>query len=736
MCEILNTQFFSKIQFIYSGNANKSSLSLRNKIRGNVLIVTLIFLGALSVTVGTALHMTNVQGQLTSRTGDGYKLFAASDAELERMYSLWKSLMNQQQLSKFQYPGAGDLYMNVINTCFADTSGNGSGMATLLGGSGGQLNGVSGVNICYNPTLTGTYNNTDNGNNQCGVKTLGQRIRSVNSLGEPKNTTSGTTGNFSPTLPTYSAAYPGHPGWFVLNTTYLAEVSLYMIGITGSFSVHVGRTFTQSVIPVSQAAIYYYDDLVFHPGSSMTIAGPVHSNGSLDIRTSSASATLALTGNVSYSSPVLLSSTSITGNGGTVVSSTSTGSTARVAPDQWTSPLIPVPYDTYIDLNSSTNLTSTNTTLKQNVSEGYRELLDPPMNAFTSGSFVPGYSPQDDINNNNDPSSVSRVRFFNQAGLKLVASKSGTSQIVKAYDINNNEIHDTSGFLAMAINSSTTAVTSGTLNNTIYDYRQQTNIEVTNIDLYWLNQFINSLTVSNGIYYFDTGNSYNGIVYFTNTDQAGANAGQSSVGGTTTAVRLLNGAQLPTTGTNGNGLGFTFATNDGLYIQGNYNTQGGTVSASGTTPLPAQVLADAVTVLSNGWSDANNTTVNSGSSGLDAISLLGTRIAQNTTIQTSIVSGIAVDSNGADPGGAHNFIRLLEAWSPDPANPKTLNFMGSIAQLFHSQVFNGLWRGTSDANRYYSTPYRNWSFNPDVWNHPPPGTFANILFVRGQWTRY
>ena len=714
--------------------------------QGNVLIITLFFLVILSITVGEALYMTNVQGRLSSRTNDSYKLYAASDAELERMYAQWKSLMNQQQLSTFQYPGPGDLYVNVINTCYPGTD---LGIATLLTGTGVGLNGNFGIKIRYSSILTATYNNSSGTSNLFNTQTKPQRIQSVNALGVPTPTVSGSVGDLSPTSATYSADYPGHPGWKMLNTTYLAEVALYTTDLTGILSAHVGRTFTQSVIPVSQAAIFYDDNLTFKPGASMTIAGPIQTNGNLMINPSGG--TLALTGNVSYSG----STVSIPNNGTTVVSSTAASSTALVTPNHWSSPMIPVPNDTYDALTNIQNLNSSNPALRTNVSDSYRELLDPPVNAFSSGVPVPNYNSTTDAN---DPSAVSRVRFYNQASLRLVVSRTGSGgpQIVRAYDSNNNAIADSSGYLNAAINPPTTTLASGSvaaLNTSIYDYRQQANIEVTNIDLNLLNNFIQSLPA----------NTYNGIVYFTNMDQTANNS-------VVTAVRLINGAQLPTTGTGGGGLGFTFATNDGLYIQGDYNTRGGTVTSSGTIPLPSQVLADAVTVLSNGWNDANNLIPTAsniagqpyGSGVVMNQDLVTIRNAITTNINTSFVAGItsSTDTSITNPdGGAHNFIRVMENWSTlQGTNPQsgganlfganystltsaqTLNFMGSIAQLFHSKVFDGLFKGnttqTSDGGYVYQTPNRNWSYNPDIWKHPPPGTFANIQFVRGQWTRY
>ena len=59
--------------------------------------------------------------------------------------------------------------------------------------------------------------------------------------------------------------------------------------------------------------------------------------------------------------------------------------------------------------------------------------------------------------------------------------------------------------------------------------------------------------------------------------------------GTDAAVRLVNGAQLPSQG-------LTFVSENPVYIQGDYNT---------VNKVPAAVLGDAITVLSNNWEPKN-----------------------------------------------------------------------------------------------------------------------------------
>ena len=71
------------------------------------------------------------------------------------------------------------------------------------------------------------------------------------------------------------------------------------------------------------------------------------------------------------------------------------------------------------------------------------------------------------------------------------------------------------------------------------------------------------------------------------------------------ALKLINGgivggvSSLPDTG-------LTIATENGVYVQGNYNTTN--ASAMATPDRPAAILADAITILSNNWTDARSLT--------------------------------------------------------------------------------------------------------------------------------
>ena len=208
-------------------------------------------------------------------------------------------------------------------------------------------------------------------------------------------------------------------------------------------------------------------------------------------------------------------------------------------------------------------------------------------------------------------------------------------------------------------------------------------------------------------------------------------------------VRLINGQTIPgvyDAATPANTRGFTVSSENGIYVRGNYNSTGVvSVPSTGNTPyneylpfdgathIPASVVADGVTILSNNWNDAQ-----SFSSPYNQAS----RIATQTTMRFAMLSGDTISSRDATPnqggisprlnGGVHNFKRFLERWTTI-----NFNYAGSLINLFNSQNNNGSFKC---CNTVYNPPRRNWVFDstflqPD---RIPPGTpFFQYLQTTG-----
>jgi hypothetical protein len=179
------------------------------------------------------------------------------------------------------------------------------------------------------------------------------------------------------------------------------------------------------------------------------------------------------------------------------------------------------------------------------------------------------------------------------------------------------------------------------------------------------------------------------------------------------ALKIVNGAlgQLPN--------GITVTSENPVYVQGNYNSNGDFVTAGN---VPAAVIADAVTLLSNNWNDLRSFNSPWDSDG---------RRATTTSYRMAVVTGKGIPfpqpagtsaSFGSD-GGAHNFVRSLEDWDTQ-ANPGTVEhrYRGSMVSFFINRQAVGTFKCcNADA---YNRGDRAWTFDTDFLlpTRLPPGT--------------
>jgi hypothetical protein len=215
------------------------------------------------------------------------------------------------------------------------------------------------------------------------------------------------------------------------------------------------------------------------------------------------------------------------------------------------------------------------------------------------------------------------------------------------------------------------------------------------------------------------------------------------------AVRLFNGDNLQVSGAAGKlstTQGITVATENMVYIWGNYNTTGINVApAAGTSSLndaaaasrytgnqvPASIVADAFFPLSKTWFDSSsalNPDVYTNRPADD--NLPG--VTSETSVRAGIIAGnnlAALDGtpdadNGNDSrlnGGMHNFPRFMEDWV---SNNRRWNFVGSFVPLYHSTQALGQWWYITSGVSIYGAPVRNWAFDTTFlqMDRLPPGT--------------
>ena len=334
--------------------------------------------------------------------------------------------------------------------------------------------------------------------------------------------------------------------------------------------------------------------------------------------------------------------------------------------------------------------------------DSYSELIEIPNSKWdTAGKkFVYGAASDPTL----DKAEIETRRLYNSADIviKIDSSKATT---------------DASRVVVTGPNltaSGAAAIKATVLNTTnLYDFREAASAPVTSIDMKKLTAA--AASSSN----FTAGNSFNGVAYIYDS-RSGKNG-----------IRLQNGAELDTD--------ITVASEDPIYVQGDYNTGGGyndaaagkthnvnavpsnasgnasgtdSTFASGYTPKASAIVGDAVMVLSNDWNDAN------------ASKSLSNRIASHTTVNAAFVAGYVptdYQNNGAPGGGIHNLQRFLEDWGG-----RSFSFNGSMIQTFISQQWTGLW----DAGSVYNPPDRHWSYDKSFLSTRPPGELRES-FIQG-----
>lgn len=220
------------------------------------------------------------------------------------------------------------------------------------------------------------------------------------------------------------------------------------------------------------------------------------------------------------------------------------------------------------------------------------------------------------------------------------------------------------------------------------------------------------------------------------------------------AVRVLNGEDLKVTGATGKlspTKGITIATENMVFIWGNYNTSGINGQPTGaSTPndpsqsfsfqgdqVPSAIVSDAFFPLSKTWYDALPALYPEGSLSrvADAGSvsdITGISTGLETSVRAGIISGTTMSAmvGTATPayylqwlnGGVHNFPRFLETWGDGSTWNKRWNYTGSFILLYNSTQAVGPYSVISSV--VYYPPIRNWGFDI-TFNDPkklPPGT--------------
>ena len=440
-----------------------------------------------------------------------------------------------------------------------------------------------------------------------------------------------------------------------------ADVTLPVLG--AYVTAKVRRVFQKEQLSPWNWAIFYVDPLEIHPGAPMNVTGWVHTNDSLFTGHN----LLTFQSKVTYATDWVI--------GFRPGDSRAPGGSSPETP---TTPHYPSSLPPAFDVaHQPFGLDATRifTTTDGNPNnDSYRELIEPPNTSYEDPLAGKRYYDQAGVKVLIDSSN--KVTIKDQAGNTLSPSSPGVGAVI--YAIFNNAM---------------------TTNQSIQDNREGASVRLATLDMGAVSSAIRSGTLA----------PFNNIIYISDTSAS------SSGGNPKRGIRLKNGALMPDAG-------ITVASQNPVYIQGDYNTGGSNPPSnsgdpskpqvSGYTRKPCAVVADAVNLLSNAWNDSNSS------------SSLNSRTASNTTFNTAIVSGIVPSVSNYYGGGAENFPRFLENWSG-----KSLTYYGSMVELYPSKQSIGRW----GSGNVYNPPNRQWFFDTNLQVYTPPGSLPVFSYTKGRW---
>ena len=488
--------------------------------------------------------------------------------------------------------------------------------------------------------------------------------------------------------PTPSNYYPpaGYgPGSSQFSYYYLAsaDVSVPALSAGGNVTAKVRRVFEKKLNTPWTWGIFYNDLLEITPGSALSLTGAIHTNNSL--YTGSNNLTVA---NTTVSSVSILGTLGYVGSWTVGYAPGDTYHTSAPTAPNYPSGQPPAQENNFLPFGWNQDQLFVNVTDINGNNDGYREVTEQP----PAGS-----------NANTDP--IWTQRYYSQAYARIIVDSSG-----------NYKYYDSTGYSCTSGTGTTTQKqiyntfnAALAKNDSFTDNREGVTVHVSSIDINKIKDDVNSGKLPN----------FNGVIYF--SDQRASQSGGSLEYG----LRIKNGNNLPTTTSYGVTPGLTIATDNPVYIWGDFNTGSNPPSDSASSPDPTQptgtgytrqpaaIVADAVTLLSNHWSDGAST---------KPLTDAG-RAATNTTVNAAIVAGDVPTANGNYSGGAENLVRLLENWTG-----KHFTYYGSLVEIYHSRQGIGVWGGAN----VYNPPTLHFYYDANFQSASPPGNLVLASYLQQQ----
>ena len=693
----------------------KTNLFGRQNLRGSALLAAMIVITILSFAAAGILSysLTTYRNSVRQATIDQAK--ELSDSEMENLYFEWKT----EILAK----------VPIANVELTMPVGPASNAASLQGNTFPFLTGVPST---WSVTRTLHWNqvaNTSDGS------ATGIMPGTVNEIGK----------NF----------------YFTAKTAATVTSPLF-----GTITYHSGRHFVYSSTSLFQFAVFYEGNLELAPGSNMLIQGPVATNASAYLGTVSG-VTLTLASSVYYFQNYEGASDPLSGETDSI---TSTGLNDPIYnPNPLSAPPAQAPQranqvqnlssqasfvgDVNVGadvLNPSYAQAYTNPNTGQvDPNEIYRAVIAPPPVVSGTTTLL-----------TEDPL-VAASRMYNAAGILITISQT-TPTSTPTVDIGgkqtdgsiNPTAYDTDFASTLNTGTATSVIgapipnahnpTQALLRYPIVDPREALNgqnaVNITTLDIGNLTTAVTAAMGTDP----NLAANYNGVVYvYDKTDNA--TVSPSTLNG----ILLKNATTTPNfPDSTGNPLGFTVVTNNGLYVQGDYNTTQINVSGQ-QVPNPSGIMGDAVTALSYGYDPTLNAynalMPNNGLqawANRNATTSPGDTSPYGMTIDAAILTGNTPTNTSVSPeiksGGAQNLVRLIENWYSDPHGLE-LSITGSLGQLFSSDFFQGAWPGTGNYaalgnNPAYLQPHqRNFSYDLNFQQRTPAGSPTTTSFHKGNF---
>jgi hypothetical protein len=163
------------------------------------------------------------------------------------------------------------------------------------------------------------------------------------------------------------------------------------------------------------------------------------------------------------------------------------------------------------------------------------------------------------------------------------------------------------------------------------------------------------------------------------------------------------------------GRGLTIVAENPVYIEGNYNTgTAGNFGNQQTEHRPSALVADAITLLSNGWNDLRSFTFKEGANVRFGSQDRARRRATASWYRMGVAAGKggtflhpdwdSDDDFGSD-GGVHNFLRFIEDWGG-----VNVFYRGSLVSFHINRQAVGIYKVGANT---YNPPTRNYTFDTE-----------------------